>query len=70
MPFVLNEDAPNVIIDPQDVGEAAAKLLSLDDPTAYYRRKRYNLSGPEDVTGKDIVSILKQVSGRTIQADC
>jgi len=68
MPFVLDENAPIAIINPQDVGEAAAKLLSLNDPSAHYRKK-YNLSGPEDVTGKDIVSILEEVTHQKIQVD-
>ncbi len=68
MPMVLDEESPVAIINPKDVGEAAAKLLSLDDPSPHFGKK-YNLSGPEDVTGKDIVSILEQITHRKIEAD-
>ena len=65
---MFDEEAPVALINPQDIGEAAAKLLSLDDPSPYFRKK-YNLSGPEDVTGKDIISILEQVTHQKIQVD-
>jgi uncharacterized protein YbjT (DUF2867 family) len=68
MPFMLDEETPVAFIDPQDVGEAAAKLLTLDDPSPHFRKK-YNLSGPEDVTGKDIISILEQVTHLKIKVD-
>ena len=68
MPLLVDEEAPVAIIDAQDVGEAAAKLLALDDPSPHYSKK-YNLSGPEDLTGKDIVALLEQVTHRKIQAD-
>jgi uncharacterized protein YbjT (DUF2867 family) len=35
-------------IDPDDVGRAAAALLSLEDPSRHYSKK-YMLTGPEDV---------------------
>ena len=68
MPVLLDEEAPTAFIDPKDVGEAAAKLLSLDDPSPHFKKK-YNLSGPEDVTGKDVVSILEQITHRKIKSD-
>jgi uncharacterized protein YbjT (DUF2867 family) len=68
MPLLLDEESPVAIINPDDVGEAAAKLLALDDPSTHYGKK-YNLSGPEDVTGKDVVSILEQITHRKIKVD-
>ena len=68
VPFLVDEEAPNAIIDPQDVGEAAAQLLSLEDPSPHFRKK-YNLSGPEDVTGRDIVGILEHVTNQKILPD-
>jgi uncharacterized protein YbjT (DUF2867 family) len=66
MPMLLDEKAPVAIINPQDIGEAVAKLLTLDDPSTHFGKK-YNLSGPEDVTGKDIVSILEQLTHQKLQ---
>ncbi|CAK9188795.1 unnamed protein product [Sphagnum troendelagicum] len=68
MPLLLDEKAPVALIDPEDVGEAAAKLLALNDPSPHYEKK-YNLSGPEDVTGNDVVSILEQITHRKIEGD-
>lgn len=68
MPLLLDEDSPVAIINPKDVGEAAAKLLGLDDPTSHFRKK-YNLSGPEDITGKGIVSIIEQITNQKIEVE-
>ncbi|CAF1057919.1 unnamed protein product [Adineta steineri] len=68
LPLMLDEHAPIAMIDPQDIGEVAAKLLSLEDPSSHFRKK-YNLSGPEDVTGKDVVSILEQITQKKIQVN-
>jgi uncharacterized protein YbjT (DUF2867 family) len=68
MPMLLDEDSPVAIINPQDIGEAAAKLLIIDDPSIHFGKK-YNLSGPEDVTGKNIVSMLEQITHQKIKAD-
>ena len=65
---MVDKEAPVAIIDSQDIGEAAAKLLALDDPSPHFSKK-YNLSGPEDVTGKDIVALLEKVANRKIQVD-
>lgn len=61
-------NAAVAIINPADIGEAAAKLLALDKPPSHFGKK-YNLSGREDVTGKDIVSILSEITHQKIQAD-
>jgi uncharacterized protein YbjT (DUF2867 family) len=61
LPMLLDEESPVAIINPQDIGEAVAKLLTLEDPSTHFGKK-YNLSGPEDVTAKDIVSMLEQIT--------
>ena len=68
IPLILDEGSPVALINPDDVGEAAAKLLALDDPSPHFGKK-YNLSGPEDVTGKDIVSMIEQITHRKIEID-
>ncbi|ELR22028.1 NmrAlike family protein [Acanthamoeba castellanii str. Neff] len=51
-------------IDPDDVGRAAAALLSLEDPSRHYSKK-YMLTGPEDVNDQSIGEALREV----LQAD-
>ncbi|KAF9546855.1 hypothetical protein EC957_009307 [Mortierella hygrophila] len=55
-------DVPIALIDPVDVGRAAAALLALPDPSPH-NRKRYVLSGPADVTGRDIADIVGREAG-------
>lgn len=52
-------DGAVAMIDPEDVGNVGAHLLALEDPTLH-NHARYILSGPEDVTGKDIVKLVEQ----------
>jgi uncharacterized protein YbjT (DUF2867 family) len=59
-------DAPVAMIDPEDVGKIGAYLLALDDPTPH-NHARYILSGPEDVTGKQIVETVEQYTGVKVQ---
>lgn len=56
--LLLDEYAPLALVHPDDVGEVAAKLLSLTDPSPHFH-KVYTISRPEDVTGKDIVSYIE-----------
>lgn len=53
-------DAPVAMINPEDVGNVAAHLLALEDPSPHNNAK-YVLSGPDDVTGKDIVKLVEQL---------
>jgi uncharacterized protein YbjT (DUF2867 family) len=59
-------DTAVAMIDPEDVGNIGAHLLALEDPTPH-NHARYVLSGPEDVTGKDIVELVEQYAGVKIQ---
>lgn len=60
--LILSEDAPVGIIDPDEAGVIAAHLLSQDDPSVHNRAK-YILNGPQDITGKQIVDMVKQHIG-------
>ncbi|KAJ5151306.1 uncharacterized protein N7482_010558 [Penicillium canariense] len=60
--LMASKDAPVGIIDAYDVGVFAAHLLSQPEPTAHNRAK-YVLNGPEDITGKQIVSMVEQHIG-------
>jgi uncharacterized protein YbjT (DUF2867 family) len=59
-------DTAVAMIDPEDVGNIGAHLLALEDPTPH-NHARYVLSGPEDVTGKDIVELVEQYAGVKVQ---
>jgi len=63
---VPDENVPVAMIDPEDVGQAAARLLALDDFSAH-ANQCYVLSGPADVTGKDIVQLVEKVTGVTVE---
>lgn len=59
-------DVAVAMIDPQDVGNVGAHLLALMDPTPHNHAK-YVLSGPEDITGKQIIELAEQYVGVKIQ---
>ncbi|KAE8164773.1 hypothetical protein BDV40DRAFT_102285 [Aspergillus tamarii] len=61
-----SEGAPVGIIDPDDVGRFAAHLLALEDP-AVHNRAKYNLNGPEDITGAQIVEMIEQRTGTKVE---
>lgn len=58
----LAENEPVAMVDPEDVGHAGAQLLALEDPSPY-DGKRLVISGPEDVTGRDIVVMAEKIAG-------
>eukprot|EP01112_Ceratiomyxa_fruticulosa_P015893 TRINITY_DN4748_c0_g1_i1.p1 TRINITY_DN4748_c0_g1~~TRINITY_DN4748_c0_g1_i1.p1 ORF type:complete len:276 (-),score=62.38 TRINITY_DN4748_c0_g1_i1:128-955(-) len=53
------------VIDPHDIGKAAATLLSLEDPSAHFGKK-YMLTGPENVNDKVIAHILSNALKRDV----
>ncbi|KAK9761324.1 hypothetical protein K7432_013852 [Basidiobolus ranarum] len=63
---LLAADVPVALIDPNDVGEIGAHLLALDDPTPHNQAK-YVLSGPEDVTGKQVLETVEKFIGTKVQ---
>lgn len=50
------------MIDPEDVGSVGSHLVALDDPSPHNGAK-YTLSGPEDLTGKQIVALVEKYAG-------
>lgn len=63
--LMVSEDAPVGIIDPEDVGVFAAHLLAKDNVNPHNRAK-YVLNGPEDITGRQIVSLVEQSIGAPV----
>lgn len=61
-----SKTAPVGIIDRDDVGIVAAHLLSQEDPTAHNKAK-YNLNGPEDWTGAQLVSLIEEFLGEKVK---
>lgn len=55
-------DTKNAPIDAEDVGYFAAHLLVLEDPSPHNKAK-YILNGPSDVTGREIVHLVEELSG-------
>lgn len=64
--LMASEDAPVGIVDPDEVGILAAHLLSQDDPGAHNRAK-YVVNGPEDITGRQIVSMIEEHLGTQVK---
>jgi uncharacterized protein YbjT (DUF2867 family) len=54
------QDADVAMIDSRDVGDAAAALLVLEDPSPHYGKK-YDLNGPEDVNRSKVAQVFRQV---------
>jgi uncharacterized protein YbjT (DUF2867 family) len=54
------------ILDPDDVGIAAAALLNLADPSPHYGKK-YMITGPQDVNDDVIRQTLSEVFGKRLR---
>ncbi|RBR24286.1 uncharacterized protein FIESC28_02776 [Fusarium coffeatum] len=63
--LMVSEDAPIGMIDSNDVGIFAAHLLATDDITPHNKAK-YVLNGPEDITGRQIVSLVEEIIGTKV----
>jgi uncharacterized protein YbjT (DUF2867 family) len=62
-------DAPVGTIHPDDVGAFAARLLFLEDGALQkHNRAKYNLNGPEDITGEQIVKMVEQYIGTPVES--
>ncbi|KAK6436781.1 hypothetical protein LTR95_007020 [Oleoguttula sp. CCFEE 5521] len=61
----LEADQAVAMLDPEDVGSVGAHLLALDDPSQH-NRARYVLSGPEDLTGEQLVALIEKYAGVTV----
>ncbi|KAF9888938.1 hypothetical protein FE257_008107 [Aspergillus nanangensis] len=64
--LMASDDAPVGIIDPSDVGDFAAHILSKDDPSMHNHAK-YVMNGPEDINGKQIVDMVEQHIGTRVK---
>ncbi|KAH8162187.1 hypothetical protein CIB48_g6053 [Xylaria polymorpha] len=59
-------DALVGIIDPYEIGVLAAVLLTQEDTTPHNKAK-YVINGPEDITGRQIVSLVEQYIGAKVE---
>ena len=62
----LAEDVSVAVVDPEDVGTVGAHLLALEDTSAH-NGKRYTISGPVDVTGRDLVELVGKIAGVKVE---
>ncbi|KAL5041541.1 hypothetical protein BDW71DRAFT_201279 [Aspergillus fruticulosus] len=60
------KDAPVAPIHPDEVGIFAAHLLAQRDSIAHNRTK-YIINGPEDITGEQLVGLVKQHLGTKVK---
>ncbi|KAH7242751.1 hypothetical protein BKA59DRAFT_442064 [Fusarium tricinctum] len=64
--LMASEDALVGIIDANEVGVFAAHLLAADDLTPHNKAK-YVLNGPEDITGRQIVTMVEEYIGTKVE---
>lgn len=64
--LVASADGPVGIIDSDEVGVVAARLLVQED-SAVHNKAKYVLNGPEDVTGKQIVKMVEEYIGTKVK---
>lgn len=64
--IILDTSTPTGMIDPYDIGVAAAHLLAQED-TAPHNQAKYVLNGPEDVTGEQIAKMAEQYIGEPVK---
>ncbi|THY94952.1 NAD(P)-binding protein [Aureobasidium pullulans] len=66
--LIIDADTPTGLVDSDDVGRVAAHLLGQEDFTPH-ANKKYVVSGPEDVTGNDIVKLVEEHIGTKVEKD-
>ncbi|KAJ5816083.1 hypothetical protein N7447_008316 [Penicillium robsamsonii] len=64
--MMASKDAPVGVIDSHEVGVFAARLLSQED-LSVHNKARYVLNGPEDITGEELVDLVKQYIGTQVE---
>jgi uncharacterized protein YbjT (DUF2867 family) len=64
--LLVSADAPVGIIHPYDVSRVAAKLL-LEEEISGHNKTKYNLNGPVDVTGRQIVAMVEERIGAKVE---
>jgi uncharacterized protein YbjT (DUF2867 family) len=60
--LMAGKDTPVGVVDSDEVGVVAARLLAQEDTTQHNKRK-YVLNGPESITGEGIVRLVEEVIG-------
>ncbi|KAL4969652.1 NmrA-like family protein [Aspergillus stella-maris] len=60
------EDVPSAPIDPVEIGVFAAHLLVQEDTSAHNKAK-YVLTGPEDISGRQIVELVEGYIGTKVE---
>lgn len=61
----ISKGKPIATIDPKEIGIVAGRLLLADDPSQH-NGKGYVLVGPSNINGKQLVDLLAQHAGTTI----
>jgi hypothetical protein len=64
--MIMDPDSPNAVIDSYDVGVFAAHLLA-SEQTDKQNKVKYVLTGPENVTGEQIVRMAEGYIGEPIK---
>lgn len=64
--IAASADVPSAPIDPDEIGAVAAHLLATDDISPHNQAK-YVLSGPEDITGEQIIKIVEDYIGTIVE---
>ncbi|RGP58934.1 putative nmralike family protein [Fusarium sporotrichioides] len=64
--LMASEDAPVGAVDSNEVGVFAAHLLIADDVVPHNKAK-YVLNGPEDITGRQIVTMVEEYIGTKVE---
>lgn len=63
--LIASRDAPNGIVLPDDVGVLAARLL-LEEDVSRHNGAKYEVNGPEDITGEQIVKLVEGYIGAPV----
>jgi len=64
--YPLDPEAVATIVDPRDIGEMAAQLLTAADPTPYHRLK-LDVAGPEALSMSQVAALYTKALGRRVQ---
>jgi hypothetical protein len=64
--MIMDTNSPNAVIDSYDVGVFAAHLLA-SEQTEKHNKAKYVLTGPEDVTGEQIVKLVEGYLGEPVK---
>lgn len=65
---LFSKDAPVAPVDPKETGAAVGALLALPDASTHYGRT-YQLSGPSDVTGEEIIRLIEAKLGEKLTVE-